>query len=398
MEVYMNNQLLEEAIELLKKSLEELEGSNGKIQSGVQKLLRASKMLNEKDIEVWCEIQLGNEKYTTHLKILIKKISEKIESAENNIEEVTGLIQKQKENNFNLDLHCSIHELEVKLKESGGGYNSIGFIEDKYSDLMRRKKGNDGTYYKNNLLIHLNYVRNKATDLATSLYNKYAFSEIAKTSFDILKDVVDDQLLEINPSLAEKLMVAFKRVSTDNHEEWSQALTTCRRFIEELADTLYPPSEEKINGRALGKAQYINRIWAFMDKAIESETNKKLAKSHVDFIGSYLQTIHKQSNKGVHDSLTRIEAVKAVFHTYLIVADILDYLEQDLAEKGIKELDIMEANLDELQSFLNIKKDTAKEIVKLRVRFGNVKKKDLQQIKGIGPKTLNLAAEIYGVN
>jgi hypothetical protein len=61
-----------------------------------------------------------------------------------------------------------------------------------------------------------------------------------------------------------------------------------------------------------------------MDDFVESESNRELAKAHVDYLGSYLERTHKISNKGVHASVTRIEAIKAVFHTYLMVADILD--------------------------------------------------------------------------
>lgn len=389
----MSTRLIEEATELLKDSLKELESKKGSIQVGVQKLLRVSKMLENKDIEIWCEIQLGNRLYTDSLNNFFEKVASK--TVESNEKQLQKIIRDLEAKGLNSKLHLSFEEIEIKANQSSGGYVGIGFIEDKYNDLVRQKKGNDGTYYKSDLNNHINYVRNKAYELATSLYNKIALTEAPKTSFDILKEAVDDKLLDLNPELAEKLMIAFKRVSSNNTEEWSQALATCRRFIEELADTIYPPSEQKINGRSLGELQYINRIWAFMDEAIESSTNKELAKSHVNLIGDYLQRIQKQTNKGVHASLTRVEAVKAVFHTYLIVADILDYLD---IEKSVKEnLSIQTATIDELQSFLNISRNIAKEIIKVRVRKGRVNIKDLREINGIGEKTIKSAVEVYGI-
>jgi len=41
-------------------------------------------------------------------------------------------------------------------------------------------------------------------------------------------------------------MLAFKNVNSDSKEEWSQALTTCRRTIQKLADDLYPPNDKII--------------------------------------------------------------------------------------------------------------------------------------------------------
>lgn len=219
------------------------------------------------------------------------------------------------------------------------------------------------------------------------------FSGTVSNCFDILKFAIDDRLLDLDPILAEQMMLAFKAISSDNKEEWSQSLTTCRRLLENLADSLYPATKETENGRSLGQGQYINRLWAYMDKSIESKTNKELAKSHVDFLGSWLQNTYKLSNKGVHAKLDRLEAVKAVFHTYLILADILMY--SSLHQKISNELTLETATLDELEALLDIPRITAKEIVKLRVARGNVSLKDLSQIKGVGKKTLDRIKDVF---
>lgn len=385
----MSSKLIREAEQLLKESMNELELSKGLVEVAIRKLLRASKMLNEQEITNWCDIQLGNSEFIIELKKLLKALEER---KENEISKITSILE---EKGLKRQKHFPLEDLEIKINESSGGYRGIGFIEERYNDLVRLKKGNDGTFYKNNLNKHIKYLGNITYEYATSLYNKITLTEAPKTSFDILREAIDDKLLDLNPTLAEKLMVAFKRVASDNPEEWSQALTTCRRFIEELADTIYPVSTKVVNGRKLGETQYINRIWAFMDESIDSNTNKELAKAHLDLIGSYLQRTHKQTNKGVHADLTRVEAVKSVFHTYLMVADILEYLVVE--EKPEEGLDILTTSLDELQSFLNISKNTAKEIVKFRAITGRLTKNDLKEIKGIGEKTLKAAIEVYGI-
>ncbi|WP_342558932.1 helix-hairpin-helix domain-containing protein [Metasolibacillus sp. FSL K6-0083] len=384
----MSNKSIKEVEKIILESLNELESPKGFVEIAVRKLLRAAKILNEKEIVDWCDIQLGNSEHIHELKKLLRAFREE----KSNVEKI---IQSLEEKGLNMDKHFPIEDLEIKINDSSGGYKGIGFIEERYNDLVRLKNGNDGTHYKNELSKHLKYVANKTYEFSTTLHSKVVLTEAPKTSFDVLKEAVDDKLLDINPELAEKLMVAFKRISSESNEEWSQALTTCRRFIEELADTLYPPSPKEINGRKLGVTQYINRLWAFMDENIASSTNKELAKAHVDILGAYLQKIHKQTNKGVHSALTRTEAVKSVFHTYLMVADILEYLELDLEKK--RGLDIMTATLDELQSFLNISKNVAKEIVKYRAINNSLTIKDLKEIKGVGDKTIKTAIEVYGV-
>lgn len=278
--------------------------------------------------------------------------------------------------------------MNIKLQESGGGYTNISFIEEKYFDLVRIKSGNDGTYYKTNLYQHLAYVRKATHQRATFLYSKYASLSAPASTFDTLKEAVDDRLLDLSPSTAEQLMVAFRRISSDIPEEWSQALTSCRRLIESLANELYPPRTEKIRGRVVGQNQYINRLWAFMDEAIESDSNRELAKTHVDYLGTYLQKIHKFSNKGVHSSLTKVEAIKAVFHLYLTIADILDYLEPTSID--VKP-NIHTVSLDDLRKHLGVNQNIAKQIVKIRATEGKITEQSLMSIKGVGPITVEKA-------
>jgi len=64
-----------EAQLLLKDALKELEAPKGSVQAGVQKLLRAARMLGDEDVAIWCEIQLGNAKYVATLASAVKNDS-----------------------------------------------------------------------------------------------------------------------------------------------------------------------------------------------------------------------------------------------------------------------------------------------------------------------------------
>ncbi|MDI6678892.1 helix-hairpin-helix domain-containing protein [Bacillus wiedmannii] len=393
----MGTNMKNDAVKLLEESLNQLENQKGSVLTGVQKLSRASKIIGDEDTIIWCEIQLGNKKYTNDLEEALDVLLDMNKNGKTQSEvtkEYRKINQGIKEKGYNSKVHFSTEEVNVKLDEAGGGYAGIGFIEERYNDFVRQKQGSNGTYYKNNLMTHINYVKRVAHEKATTLYTKIAYTDSARTAFDILKNEIDDKLLDLNPELAERLMLAFKSVSTDSPEEWSQALTSCRRFLEGLADELFPPTDETIDGRKLGQNQYLNRLWAFMDRAIDSDSNKELAKAHVDILGIYIQRILKLSNKGVHASLERQEAVKTVFHTYLMVADILKYL--DPSHQVSKErLNINNASLDELESVLGISRNIAKEIIKTRVKEGELTPNILSNIKGLRVKTLAIAQEEF---
>jgi len=386
-----------EALRILEESLKELESSKGSVLSAVQKLSRASEITNKPEIRAWCAIQLGDTMYTEPLNELITALLKNPDpNSESYKKTIPKLIKPLDELELKHEIHYIPEELEIKSEQSGGGYSNIGFIEERYADLVRTKRGNDGTYYKINLNKHINYVRKKAHEFASSIFNQVKFSGTTRNCFDLLKEAADDRLLDLNPSLAEQLMLAFKSVSSEKEEEWSQALTTCRRLLEGIADEIYPARDTKINGRPLNQSNYINRIWAFMDESINSSSNKELAKTHIDYLGAWIEKTNKITNKGVHADMGRLEAVKAVFHTYLVVADLLDHL--DKPKTSTKKKGINSASIDELEALLNIPRSTAKEIIKARVQQGHLDPNSLSKIRGVGQKTLEKALEEFSFN
>lgn len=390
----MTTKATQDAADLLRDAVEALESPKGSVAAGVRMLRRAAMLLNEREIRVWCEIQLGNAQYTTPLEDLIEKWqaaqdATNDKAAQDALKEARAAVKAA---GIDLGRDITNEELTLKSTKSGGGFANVGVVEERYDDFVRTKRGNDGTYYKNSLNTVLHYIRRVAHARAARLYNRVAYADTPQTSFDVLKVAVDDKLFDIAPELGEQLMSAFRAVSVGDPESRSQALATCRRFIEGFADYVYKPSVQTIDGRKLGPTQHINRIWAFMDLAISSEANKGLAKRHVDYLGSYLERIHKVANKGVHAEVSRIEAVKALFHTYLVVADLLEYLTAPSPPADGK-LNIHTASIDELESVLNVSRALAKGIVRIRAERGDVTLDMLQSLPGCGPKTLQRISE-----
>ena len=386
-----------EALRLIEETLNELESSKGSVLTAIQKLSRVALILDNQDVYIWCQIQLGDTKYTTSLKEYIQgTLKYQKEKTTDSLELIKNIMDELIKLNLKSEIHYTTEELNIKHDSNGGGYENIGFIEETYNDLIRMKQGNSGGYYKSHLNTHINYIKKRTHTFTSKLYNEIKFSGTVSNSFDILKNAVDDRLIDLDPKISEQLMLAFKSVSSNNKEEWSQALTSCRRLLEGLADKLLPASEEKVNGRVLKQGQYVNRLWAFMDKSIESDSNKALAKAHVDFLGSWLEKVNKLANKGVHAELNQLEAVKAVFHTYLVIADILEYLDKN--ESKPAKLNINKATLDELEVHLDVSRVIAKEIFKTRAKEGYLDIEILSNIKGVGKKTLEQVKRVFTVD
>ncbi|MDC4898125.1 helix-hairpin-helix domain-containing protein, partial [Acinetobacter baumannii] len=168
----------------------------------------------------------------------------------------------------------------------------------------------------------------------------------------------------------------------------------CRRLLESLADKLYPASELVIGKRTFKQSQFVNRLWQFMNDSIESDSNRDLAQAHVNFLGSWLEKTNKLTNKGVHDDVSQLEATKALFHLYLMLADLLDYLDPSATSQTTKP-NFATATLDELEAFLNVRREIAKEIFKARVKNEGLTLEQLAEVKGVSSKTIATAKEVF---
>lgn len=386
-----------EAQRLVEETLKELESSKSSVQAALLKFRSAATLVGDANNAQWCALHLGDGEVTRLYKETVeamvansqsstKQTKKRLESAAEAVRSA-GLAD-----GFFLDQEgCSF-----LLQEASGGTHGIGFIEERYANLTKARRGNDGTHYVTNLQKRVDYVQREAHRRASLLFKRLKFEGTVSSCFDVLKGAVDDKLLDLNPALAEQLMLAFKSASSDSSEQRSQALTTCRRLLEELADALFPATDGvSKTGRSLKQNQYVNRLWAFMDDAIESDCNKAIAKAQVDRIGGWLFQVNKLSNKGVHAEVGRLESVRAVFHTYLVVADILDYLPSTPTRTTAR--DLSTATLDELEAVLGVRRSVAKEIVKARVAHGQLDRRLLSKVPGVGKKTLQKAIEVYSL-
>ena len=209
----------------------------------------------------------------------------------------------------------------------------------------KEKRSNDGTHYQPYLRRVISATANAAATHANRLYANLAFGEVPRQHFDLIRDRVDNLLLDICPEAIEQFMKAYERLSGGQAEDWSLALTSCRRIIKAVADVIYPPKDGKVAGRKVGDQQYINRIWAFLDENMASSSDKNLAKAHIDYLGSFIEELNTKTSKGVHSTVNHEEAVRTVLYTYLTLGDILDFTPESVS-KALKEKGKLNVNID----------------------------------------------------
>lgn len=80
-----------------------------------------------------------------------------------------------------------------------------------------------------------------------------------------------------DPRLLEILDAALAMLDSGStgREYLSQAALSCRRFLERLADAVYPPRETPKDAKhKLGKADYLNRLWAYVQECLGPDGSK----------------------------------------------------------------------------------------------------------------------------
>lgn len=101
---------------------------------------------------------------------------------------------------------------------------------------------------------------------------KRIFSKFDNLDADRASDLAHS-LEEIHPRLFDALASAartLQRAETD--EDYAQAALSGRRLLEKIADYLFPPQKDEWNGRKVGRAQYKNRLCAYIELAVAKST------------------------------------------------------------------------------------------------------------------------------
>ena len=122
-------------------------------------------------------------------------------------------------------------------------------------------------------------------------------------------------LEELHPKLFDAFAAAartLKRAETE--EDYAQAALSGRRLLERTADALFPPSELDWNGRKVGAAQYKNRLWAHIEKAL---SNTGMSADRLNILGKEADRLIALFNSGLHAQPTR-EKVELAFRDLVI--------------------------------------------------------------------------------
>ena len=100
---------------------------------------------------------------------------------------------------------------------------------------------------------------------ATDTYLAVELGDVAEDIFEGARNLVDTFIRSHCPKTAEKIVAINERMSDGSVESLSAALTSCRRLLMDVANSVFPARDEewkdrKGRVRKVGIEQYKNRI------------------------------------------------------------------------------------------------------------------------------------------
>ncbi len=177
---------------------------------------------------------------------------------------------------------------------------------------------------------HLTILRGKYYDYALLVNLELKFSQRAEEVFHSYRLSVDKRLAKLAPESLRRLDAAYERLTSTNAESWSQAVTSCRRVLQEVANALFTGPKDAYttkSGKVLDVSgdHYLNRLFASIDMLASSSTARRLVGSNALYVVDLVENLHNMLNRGVHDldsKLTFEEARASILHTYVLLGDI----------------------------------------------------------------------------
>lgn len=175
----------------------------------------------------------------------------------------------------------------------------------------------------------LDQLRSAYYNYVLGVYYEIKLKNITEDIFQKRKIIVDKALSKYLPETFEKFVSVYENLKSKNSEDWANAVHSCRRVIKDVADFLYPATNEEIeigDGKRikLSDENYIVRLKQFIKGKSDSESFSRIVGSHLDYIGDRIDAIYKSSTKGSHAKVDQKEAESYAMYTYMLIGDVMD--------------------------------------------------------------------------
>jgi len=174
----------------------------------------------------------------------------------------------------------------------------------------------------------LGKIRQDVHDYLVSVEADLLAGKVNSDIFQRAQLYINEALRRYAPDALNKFVAAQEALSSGTSEDYAHALTSSRRLIKALADALYPPRDDDVEGvdgisRSMTDDKYKNRLTEYVRANVEGRRQRQTVVQIVSELYSRLNALDGLASKGVHDDVTQAEAETCVVWTYMLAGDIV---------------------------------------------------------------------------
>ena len=322
--------VLKQALALTHEALKEIDNPNIRLSAVIRKAIRIASLRNDFKNIGWMMLEMQS--YTEKkIKEILKSIVPHF-SPEEFREYITNLnedfLEERKIRTLTSDLKIekelspicgSVPELELRLEKLESMSQTTYIPTDIRS----------GTFWLTiELRSILEKIKQRVYEFLSQTEKELSYGQVQSSIFEENRIFVDEQLSKVCPEAIKKFIYVYQRLKTEEEEDWSQALTSCRRILSDFADVVYPPTNKPVKGsngkeHVLEQDKYINRLWQFVYENISSKTTQEVLKVQTGYLCERIDALYKLTNKGVHAHVNKFDVNQCVIYTYLLLGDLL---------------------------------------------------------------------------
>jgi len=318
---------LEQALDLSEEILTNIELNELTLQSSIQKTLRLARLVNDLNAVDWISEELRG--FSTDGKGLLTRRAWEACKRSNRI-----YYNKDADGERAITKSVSVMEqgletLKERMKVAFDPNISIS-SQSTYNPPLPQGNKHERLGIATNISQYSEYiekVRSSFYEYVLNINYELKFSNINEDIFTRKRLFVDQRLAEVSPEAVRRFVSVHENLRSENSEDWANAVHSCRRILKDIADELYPPSEEpiEISGKRIkiGEDQVINRLIQYVDSKSTSGRFEELVGSHLKYLGERLDSVYGAVNKGTHAEVLKEEAERYIIFTYLLIGDIL---------------------------------------------------------------------------
>lgn len=324
---------LNEARILVAQLLNELEGSSATIEHILMKGLRLARLTKDGNAQAWLGFEMRG--YQDGFKLSDIGYCKKYAF-------ISGRLKKQENGNISYTF-ASLPEVEAQATSLQLRFDQTQFVQPALNARNYTEKSatealiNSQSQKLYELQKSLVATKSRLASLKSAIHSFATDVQIAVELGDAAQDIFESARIDVDkfirsfcPSAAEKLVAVNDRMIEGTKESFSAALTSCRRLLMDIADALYPASNEAWLDRSgkprkVGIDQYKNRILAYLSDRVTGEGSFAIINAELELVASKLDAVYEKTCKGVHTDVSEQEARLAVIHTYLLIAEVAQY-------------------------------------------------------------------------